>query len=75
MAEAKKTTTTVVTLTLSEEETQVLTDVLANISGNRTMTRRKHTESIYTALRLQGFNFTPAGQQDYTGTLTFKETN
>jgi hypothetical protein len=75
--------TTGVTLTLNNDEAQVLADILGFISGSG-ITRRKHTSEIMLALVAAGFHFRNSpeakktsfggylGMRDIEGNLFFK---
>lgn len=64
-----------ITMELTIEEAQALTDVLASVGGNPLASRRRHTDAVYEALTDAGFRHWAsfAGIRDFTGSVSFKE--
>ena len=51
MASATKETTTVITLTLTQEEADVVRTLCGNVVGCSETTQRKHADSVYNSLK------------------------
>ena len=73
MAEAQRITETVIvdkgiSLSLTNEEAQVLIDILAKVGGHSDFSRRKHADSVYYALSKVGFKY---DLSDVEGTISF----
>ncbi len=78
MASASTTRTVVstetITLELSLEEAQALTDVLGLVGGSRVRSRRALIDNVYMALVSTDIKYIATFKvQDRTGSITFKE--
>ena len=57
MAKATTETRTFVTLELTSDEAQTLTNIMAVVGGNPNDTQRGNTDAVLAALREAGFNY------------------
>lgn len=63
-----------VTLTLNDEEAQVLTDILSRISGSTSDSRRALADNILRAFRSLGYqyNLVDGPHSDFIGQINFR---